>query len=376
MNRKKAILQIILLSMFIFPNIYADEIKQKLDNIEVDIKVRGKHNTTKFSECREFFSKSEQSKISKKVLDTCNNECNTGNGISCLELGKYYVSKKNFKKAEQLFRRSCYLNEPRGCTNLATLYYHGIDGIKQDYKEAIKYYKKACDLDEPTGCHNLGLIYMHGKGVGRDLRKAVKSLKEACNLGLSPACEDLSKVFKRINRRKHYKVNQENLDLLTSKCYSGNRDICVDIGTYFVKRENFRKARIFFSKACHMGSPIGCNNLGLMFYYGYGVKQNFKEAFEYFERACKRGEAVSCNNIGTFYFFGYGVKKDKKNALKYYKRACDMGSALGCKNLAIMYKYGYGTSINENKATRIYRRGCKQSNKGKNYRCEEIIYFK
>ncbi|RUM61155.1 MAG: hypothetical protein DSY66_02815 [Persephonella sp.] len=355
-----------------FQNIsLAEEVKLKFNNVNVE--VRGKQ-TTEQSKCKKYLNGNVNAKIN--VLKICTDECNLGNGISCLELGKYFVSKEKFKKAEFYFRKSCYLNEPRGCTNLATLYYHGIDGIKQDYQEAIKYYEKACDLEEPTACHNLGLIYLHGKGVGKDLRKAVKSLKEACNLGLSPACEDLSKAFKKLKKRKKYYITPANLQKSIHKCMSGNRNICVDIGNYFISEEDYTEAKRFFLKACYMGDPLGCNNLGLMYFYGYGVKQDFRKAYNLFKKACDKGEAVSCNNIGSFYYFGYGVKKDYDKAMKYYKKACDMGSSLACKNLAIMYQYGYGTVVDEDKATKIYKRGCKQSNKGGSYRCEEVIHFK
>ncbi len=355
----------------IFTSAYADEININLGDAK--IKVRGKQSTTKHSQCREYINHPE---AQVNVLKICEDECITGNGISCLELGKYYVSGEDFKKAEFYFRRACNLNEPRGCTNLATLYYHGFNGIEQDYNEAIKYYKKACDLDEPTACHNLGLIYMYGKGVGRDLRKAVKSLKEACNLGLSPACEDLSKAFKKLKVRKKYTITASNLRSAIQKCMSGNRNICVDIGMYYINEEDFMNAKKFFIKACYMGDALGCNNVGLMYYYGYGVKRDLKRAFKLFKKACDRGEAVACNNVGSFYYFGYGVPKNYDKALSFYKKACDMGSSLACKNLAIMYKYGYGTVVDEDKATKIYKRGCKQSNKGSGYHCEEIIHFK
>ena len=355
-------------SIFYLSN--GDEVKVKFN--DVDVKLRGEA-TAQSSECKKYINSSN---VNDKIIKICSNECNTGNKTSCLELGKYYLSQEKFKKAEFYFRKSCYLNEPKGCTNLATLYYHGFNGIEQDYNEAVKYYKKACDLGEAIACHNLGLIYLYGKGVGRDLRKAVKTLKEACNLGLAPACEDLSKAFKKLKVRKKYTITSSNLKSAIQKCMSGNRNICVDIGNYYFKEEDYPEAKKFFIKACYMGNPLGCNNVGLMYFYGYGVKQDFKKAFKLFKKACRKGEAVSCNNIGSLYYFGYGVKKDYDKALKYYKKACDMGSSLACKNLSIMYKYGYGTAIDEDKATKIYKRGCKQSVKGGSYRCEEVIHFK
>lgn len=31
------------------------------------------------------------------------------------------------------------------------------------------------------------------------------------------------------------------------------------------------------------------NNLGLMYYYGYGVQKNYKKAYEWLEKAVKQG---------------------------------------------------------------------------------------
>ncbi len=44
------------------------------------------------------------------------------------------------------------------------------------------------------------------------------------------------------------------------------------------------------------------------------------------------GEAGACNNLGVFYTYGKGVRQDKAKARELFGKACDMGNQKGCDN--------------------------------------------
>ena len=52
---------------------------------------------------------------------------------------------------------------------------------------------------------------------------------------------------------------------------------------------------------------------------------NYIEAFEDFKKACEMGNGDGCNNLGLSYEKGLGVKQDYIMAAKLYKKACEIG---------------------------------------------------
>ena len=88
------------------------------------------------------------------------------------------------------------------------------------------------------------------------------------------------------------------------------------------------------TKACDGGNAGGCNNLGLMYDKGEGVKQDKFKAVELYKKACLGGIAGGCNDLGVKYEKGEGIRQDNSEALELYGKACDLKHELGCKNYA------------------------------------------
>lgn len=91
----------------------------------------------------------------KTALEYYLKACDTGHldgctyaGILTAAKGKQYSPE--WKKAAELFQRTCDQNQEMGCFNLGALKYK--EGRQ---KAAIKYFKKACDLGHQTACSNL-----------------------------------------------------------------------------------------------------------------------------------------------------------------------------------------------------------------------------
>ena len=53
------------------------------------------------------------------------------------------------------------------------------------------------------------------------------------------------------------------------------------------------------------------------------------------------GYALGCNNLGVLYAKGQGVRQSYTKAKELFGKACDMGYEKGCKNYAILNKAGY-----------------------------------
>lgn len=106
----------------------------------------------------------------------------------------------------------------------------------------------------------------------------------------------------------------------------------------------FQESSSYYEKVCNSNQAdrgMGCNNLGIYYETGHGIKQSFEEAKNYFEKACTLKYDQGCSNLGVLYFNGMGVDQDKTLAKEYYGRACDLGNQEGCDKYRKLDEKGY-----------------------------------
>ena len=53
-----------------------------------------------------------------------------------------------------------------------------------------------------------------------------------------------------------------------------------------------------------MDDGYGCNNLGVIYAQGQGVKEDYAQAKIYYEKACNLNNELGCNNLGNLYAQG------------------------------------------------------------------------
>ncbi len=78
-----------------------------------------------------------------------------------------------------------------------------------------------------------------------------------------------------------------------------------------------------------------------------------------FQMLCLKGNAQSCNELGVQFLWGKGVRKSEKMAAILFEAACKEGLAEGCTRFARLVEYGEGDEHeNFTKALGLYSRGC------------------
>lgn len=92
--------------------------------------------------------------------------------------GKKSEDKRDFKSAEEWYKKAALQNHPEALVNLGRLYEHG-NGVLQDYATAKSYYDKAAKMGNSQAAHNIGLLYEKGFGVKADLKEALVWHKKA-----------------------------------------------------------------------------------------------------------------------------------------------------------------------------------------------------
>ncbi len=115
-----------------------------------------------------------------------------------------------------------------------------------------------------------------------------------------------------------------------------------------------------FRKAAEQGDITSQNNLGVCYYYGYGVSKNLEEAIKWFRKAAKQGCVEAQSVLGSCYYNGYGIPQDLEKAVKWFSKAAEQGNAHAEYMLAICYYNGYGVSQNLKDAVIWFRKAAEQ----------------
>lgn len=103
---------------------------------------------------------------------------------------------------------------------------------------------------------------------------------------------------------------------------------------------------------------------GLMYQYGFNVKQNEEKAIKLFHQSAGQGYAHSQFSLGAIYEKGIGVIKDEVEAVKWYCLAAKQNNIGSQLNLSVMYKDGRGIKRDEDEAIRLCRLSAEQGSPG------------
>jgi len=87
------------------------------------------------------------------------------------------------------------------------------------------------------------------------------------------------------------------------------------------------------SSVSSCSTPRSCEQLGIRYITGDGVRADGVRAARYLEQACRGGRASACNTAAFIYANAEeGAPQDYTKALEYWSRACRLGDASGCSN--------------------------------------------
>lgn len=108
------------------------------------------------------------------------------------------------------------------------------------------------------------------------------------------------------------------------------------------------------------GDSVAQCDLGLCYFYGYGIEQNYHEAFRWCREAAGQGYSRGQLNLGICYFEGCGVEQDINEALLWFKKAAEKGSADAQFCLGQIYEDGNGVSQDFVEAEKWYKKAAGQ----------------
>lgn len=241
--------------------------------------------------------------------------CDDGWATGCTNLGA--VSELSGEDGYPFYQRACELGDPIGCSNVALAIEHGFAG--PDAGAALERYEHACSL-EASGCVYLG-EYLAG---GAEEARAMGVYKETCTRELhGAAClaaiADLS--------------GPVAMEVATMACENGVRELCTKLGALTRGAGDHDASFTWLERACELGDPLGCTNLGYRYSLGKGVGRDERKARALYEQACDAQEMNGCNNLAYYFSGGRGGPQDDARAVELHREACDGGYAEACQAL-------------------------------------------
>ena len=119
--------------------------------------------------------------------------------------------------------------------------------------------------------------------------------------------------------------------------------------------------------ACAAGDPRACNNLGVAYQTGAGVRRDMRRAIKLFKKACDLRDTKSpkskrrrgwqgCGNLAGAYLRGAGVPRDTRRALQLARLACF--KADHCNTLGAMALQGIEVRKDAEAALLLFRKAC------------------
>ena len=120
------------------------------------------------------------------------------------------------------------------------------------------------------------------------------------------------------------------------------------------------------AKAAEKGNAHAQFVLGNTFYYGensaFCTGKDYAMAVLWFRQSAEQGYPFAQNNLGYMYYHGWGVKTDDTEAACWFKKAAEQGNADAQYNLSVCCENGCGVEKNQSAADELLAKAAAQDN--------------
>ena len=152
----------------------------------------------------------------------------------------------------------------------------------------------------------------------------------------------------------------EMMTYLSTSAENGYAPAQNEIGLCYVMNDYYADAAAWFEKAAEQGLITAKNNLGIMYYSGYGVPIDYQKAYDLFLPCAEQGIVQAQFSLGTMFEDGYGVERDKQKAFDYYMQSASAGYAPAQTYVGDSYLHGADVAADPKEAFRWYSLAAEQ----------------
>ncbi|XP_036106174.1 LRP2-binding protein [Molossus molossus] len=210
-----------------------------------------------------------------KALQLLQERIRRGDAMAYFLRGQLYFEEGWYEEALEQFEE-IKEQDHQATYQLGVMYYDGL-GTAANAEKGVEYMKKIVDSPCPKTRHlhfaaayNLGRAYYEGKGVQRSTEEAERLWLFAADHGNPKASVKAQSI----------------------------------LGLYYSSKEpkELDKAFYWHSEACGNGNLESQGALGLMYFYGQGIRQDTEAALQCLKEAAERGNVYAQGNLVEYYY--------------------------------------------------------------------------
>lgn len=282
----------------------------------------------------------------------------TCEGIACTELGEALYKKRERPKAYALFVRGCQGQDGPACTAQGRMARSGYAQLPP--REIAALFANACKLGHAAGCAELADHTLRGDGVDKDPGAALGLYERACKASNPVACVDQARLL----AKGADGVPQDKKaagELLGPLCKKG-RDATSATACFVWSglREEEAAAAALVARACDVGLPEACLDLGRRMRDARGVPANPTQAAGLMLGLCQAGVAPACSDLAAMLAAGQGVPANLSRAAVLWRLGCEGRQYDACGHLGAAYLGGDGVEADPIAALDLHALACDQ----------------
>jgi len=201
------------------------------------------------------------------------------------EAGKFYENGEFLKALQKL--EDIQNKTSTVLFNMALLFHNEI----KDYKKAEEYYRRAVEKGHTNAIYNLAILY---QDEYKDYQKAEKYYLMAVEKGLTEAMNNLALLYK--DEYHNYKKAEKYYRMAVEK---GNTNAMYNLAMLYQNEYNdFKKAEEYYRIAVGKDHTFAMHNLALLYQIEYN---DYKKAEEYLLMVVAKGDTDAMYNLALLY---------------------------------------------------------------------------
>ena len=285
-----------------------------------------------------------------KALEKMQKAVKLGCTKAMYELGRIYMLKKNYSEAEKWFLQSEKQGELQATEKLTEIYNIEKNDVKREEKllvlsnqkrtaymyELGKLYMKKGEYVKAeelfTKLKDYGIV----KAADRlsDIKEILKNEnneetvnKKVLELSGNPGKSDIEMIFKET--QKMLFSNPEKSKIYLEKIEKYKRQAASYLAEYYIDKFDNENTKKWLLNAAERGEVSSMYDLGVL----YEEEENYEEAEKWYKKALKRNYMIPLSRIGNI----YEKKGDYKEAEKWYKKGVQNDNRGAINGLALLY---------------------------------------
>ena len=285
-----------------------------------------------------------------KALEKMQKAVKLGCTKAMYELGRIYMLKKNYSEAEKWFLQSEKQGELQATEKLTEIYNIEKNDVKREEKllvlsnqkrtaymyELGKLYMKKGEYVKAeelfTKLKDYGIV----KAADRlsDIKEILKNEnneetvnKKVLELSGNPGKSDIEMIFKET--QKMLFSNPEKSKIYLEKIEKYKRQAASYLAEYYIDKFDNENTKKWLLNAAERGEVSSMYDLGVL----YEEEENYEEAEKWYKRALGKNYMIPLSRLGNI----YEKKGDYKEAEKWYKKGVQNDNRGAINGLALLY---------------------------------------